>query len=324
MDIQDVLKLFGDDLAKTEASMRQAFCADTPLLTQIVDYVISSGGKRFRPLLLLASAAMFNCQSESRFRLAAVIEFIHTATLLHDDVVDKASRRRNRESVNEKWGNAASVLAGDFLFSKSLIIMAENGDLEVVRLAATAISRMSEGEISQLTKRGRVDTSEEDYFGIIYGKTAALTAASCAIGARLGQASPAALQHFALIGEHIGTAFQIVDDALDYTATAESFGKDINKDLQEGKVTLPLVQTLRQATALERQFVAKCIAGGATADGAIKSLLALVEKYGGVEYAMAAARLRIAAVDELLSNYVQSAARDALAAIAQYALTRRS
>jgi len=321
MDIQGVLQSFDADLVKTDTFMREVFRNHTPLLSKVLDYVLSSGGKRFRPLLLLISAAMFGCQSERRFALAAVVELIHTATLLHDDVIDEASLRRNQESANKKWGNAVSVLSGDFLLSQALVIMTKNGDAEIVHLAATAIGEMAEGEILQLTKCGRADSSPEDYFRIIAGKTAALTAAACGIGARIGQAPPQVVESFVTIGKHIGMAFQLVDDALDYNAETAAWGKEAHKDLNEGKLTLPLLHTLKKATNAEKEFITNSIAAGGIAD--IKELLVLVEKYNGVAYTMDVARSYLDTVTKMLEAYEASMARDALLAIAQYALTRK-
>ncbi|MCF8054809.1 MAG: polyprenyl synthetase family protein [Deltaproteobacteria bacterium] len=320
--MERVLSLFASELEATENAMREAITSDIPNIPQIINHITSSGGKRFRPLLLLSCAAMFNYRDAKRFRFAAIIEFIHTATLLHDDVVDVAQTRRGQESANKKWGNAASVLTGDFLLASSMLIMAQHGDMEVIRIVANMLRLMSEGEILQLNKSGRGDTSEKDYLRIVQGKTAALTSAACEVGARLAGASAAQQRALAQVGLHIGTVFQITDDILDYSSDKEEMGKDINQDISEGKMTLPLIHAMEKASREERMFMQEALTHGKITPAKREKVISLVVSYGGIEYARSQSSQRIKDVRKILGNFPASPAQESLLTIAEYAASR--
>ena len=255
MQIQEVLSAYHKDLQEVEKCLNRHISSEVKLIPKVSHHLIDSGGKRFRPLLHLICASLCGYQSDNRFPMAAVMEFIHTATLLHDDVIDQAIMRRGKTSANNIWGNAASVLVGDFLYSKSFTLMTEIGNMQILKMMSDVTNIMSEGEVFQLVKCGDFNLTEEEYLTIIRKKTAVLLSAACSSGAILASASEdkvAALAHFGL---KIGMAFQMTDDTLDYMAKEKDFGKAIGKDLEEGKMTLPLIYALKKAKPAERKII---------------------------------------------------------------------
>src|SRR5512137_357847 len=249
--MQAALNLIGDDLKNVELQFKKDLQSDVALIRKVGEYVFSSGGKRIRPALLLLSAHLCDYHGDRHVPLASVVEFIHTATLLHDDVVDNANLRRGIASANTLWGNEASVLVGDFLFSKSFSLMVADGDLSILQVLSNATTLIAEGEVLQLVCTSDLEITEERYVEVIESKTAILISAACRAGAILGTATPEqeeALGHF---GMNLGIAFQLMDDTLDYIASEEQFGKSIGHDLEEGKITLPLIHTLSRCTAAE-------------------------------------------------------------------------
>ncbi len=261
MQIQDVFSVYKKDLQEVEQYLNKYITSDVKLIPEVSHHLIGSGGKRFRPLLLLICAGLCGYKGNNRFPMAAVMEFIHTATLLHDDVIDQAIIRRGKTSANNIWGNAASVLVGDFLYSKSFTLMTEIGNIAILKLMSEVTNVMSEGEVFQLMKCGDVKMTEEEYLTIIEKKTAVLISAACACGAILGSASEEQISALTQFGRNIGMAFQITDDTLDYMAKEKEFGKSIGKDLEEGKITLPLIYALKQCTAKERKIIKELIVG---------------------------------------------------------------
>ncbi|MDD1749050.1 MAG: polyprenyl synthetase family protein, partial [Methanothrix sp.] len=249
MQIQDVFHYFGNDLKRVEEHMEMYLRSEVRLIPEIIHHLIGSGGKRFRPLLLLATSELCGYCGERRYPLSAMIEFIHTATLLHDDVIDHADTRRGEASANRVWGNAASVLVGDFLYSKSFRLMTDDGNLAIIKLISTTTNTMSEGEIVQLMKTGDTKITEKEYLSIVEKKTSILISAACAIGAILGNSTDGQIEALTRFGMRMGTAFQITDDTLDYVAREEEFGKAIGQDLKEGKLTLPLIRTMKKCTS---------------------------------------------------------------------------
>ena len=324
MKIEDVFNMFREDLDRVEACMEKAMQSDVDLIPQISSHLIGSGGKRFRPLLLLSAAALFGYNGERRYPLAAVIEFIHTATLLHDDVIDHAQTRRGKVSANNVWGNAASVLVGDYLYSKAFKLMAQHGNLAVIKLLAETTNVMAEGEVFQLVKCGDVTLTERDYMRIIEQKTADLIAAACAVGAILAGAPSRDVKTIRRFGRLLGSAFQIIDDTLDYVAKEEAFGKAIGKDLDEGKLTLPLIRALDQCKAGERADIISVLKSPQRDDGAMKPILTLIEQYNGIDYAMKQAESYIAEGKELLDAFPDSPGRNALSAIADFVISRKT
>lgn len=303
--------------------MSAALHSDIDLIPQVSGHLIGSGGKRFRPLLLLASAALCGYEGERRYPLAAVIEFIHTSTLLHDDVIDNADMRRGRAAANHVWGNAASVLVGDFLYSEAFRLMTEHGDMEIVKLLARATNHMAGGEVFQLMKKGDPEITEADHLRIIEKKTSHLISAACAVGGLLAGAPEGHIAALGRFGLDLGFAFQIVDDALDYTASADEFGKAIGKDLSEGKMTLPLIRTLQTCPAAERQTIVGIIRDADRDEASLKAVFAIVRRGDGIPYALNMARTYIAAGKKQLAFFPDSLPRRDLMLLADYVATRK-
>jgi octaprenyl-diphosphate synthase len=320
--MQKTLSLVGEDLKRVEQQFKKDLDSEVPLIRKVGEYVLSSGGKRVRPALLLVSARLCNYEGSRHIPLASVIEFIHTATLLHDDVVDNASIRRGFASANTLWGNSASVLIGDFLFSKSFSIMVADGDLNVLRVLSEATTKIAEGEVLQLLGTSDLEMTEERYIEVVKAKTAILLAAACQAGAILGGASSSeeiALRDF---GMELGIAFQLMDDVLDYTAKEEEFGKSIGHDLEEGKITLPLIHTLRSCSAEERVLIADVVEKDELSQEDFRSVFDLVAAYGGIEYTKEAARRSASLCSEHLRSFPTSHAREAMLELADYVVNR--
>jgi octaprenyl-diphosphate synthase len=323
MNIQNVFSRYQADLQKVEGYMAAALRSDVSLIPQVSQHLIGSGGKRFRPLLLMAAAALCGYEGERRHPLAAVIEFIHTATLLHDDVIDNADMRRGRAAANHVWGNAASVLVGDFLYSEAFQLMAEYGNLEIIKVLARATNLMAEGEVFQLVKRGDPEISEKEYLAIIEKKTSHLISAACAVGALLAGAPEDKVAALGRFGLNLGFAFQIVDDALDYTAKEEDFGKAIGKDLDEGKMTLPLIRTLSRCSEEERQRIRSVVAGPARDETSLLAIFEIIRRDDGIDYAMNMARSYIEEGKGELAIFSDQAPLRDLLTLADYVTGRR-
>ncbi|CAH2031130.1 polyprenyl synthetase family protein [Trichlorobacter ammonificans] len=321
--MQAALELIGDDLRQVEEQFRKDLESDVPLIRKVGEYVLASGGKRIRPAMLLLAARLCNYSGFQAIPLASVVEFIHTATLLHDDVVDSATLRRGTASANALWGNEASVLIGDFLFSKSFSLMVAAGSLDVLRVMSRATTIIAEGEVLQLLGTGDVDLTEERYIEVVRAKTAVLLSAACQCGAILGCASEQQEQALADFGMELGIAFQLMDDILDYTATQEQFGKSIGHDLEEGKITLPLIHTLRGCTSEEREFVAAIVQqDDELSFDDFSRVSALVQQYGGIDYTIAKARQAVDSCAFHLAAFPDSACKQALLELAEYVVTR--
>ncbi|MFA6412457.1 MAG: polyprenyl synthetase family protein [Syntrophales bacterium] len=323
MNIQDVFNRYQADLQKVEGYMAAALRSDVSLIPQVSQHLIGGGGKRFRPLLLMASASLCGYEGDRRHPLAAVVEFIHTATLLHDDVIDNADMRRGRKAANHVWGNAASVLVGDFLYSEAFQLMAKYGNLEIIKVLARATNLMAEGEVFQLVKRGDPEISEKEYLSIIEKKTSHLISAACTVGALLADAPEEKVAALGRFGLNLGFAFQIVDDALDYTAKEEEFGKVIGKDLDEGKMTLPLIRTLSRCPEEERKHIRTVIADPSRNENALLAVLELIRQYDGIDYAMNMARNYIDGGKRELAIFPDQAPLQDLLTLADYVTGRR-
>jgi octaprenyl-diphosphate synthase len=321
MQIQDVFRYFGNDLKRVEEHMERYLRSEVRLIPEIVNHIIGSGGKRFRPLLLLATAELCGDRGEKRYALSAVIEFIHTASLLHDDVIDHADTRRGQASANRVWGNAASVLVGDYLYSKAFKIMTDDGNPAIFKLLSTSTNTMSEGEVFQLVKAGDISITEKEYLSIVEKKTSILISAACAIGGILGNAADGKIEALTRFGMRLGTAFQITDDTLDYVAKEEEFGKAIGQDLKEGKLTLPLIRTMKKCTPEERSFIRQGIE--AKEEGAKAEILTLIQHYDGIPYALGKAKTCIDEAKGFLAPFPDSEAKTALVTIADYIIERR-
>lgn len=323
MQIQDVFRHYGDDLKRVEEHMEMYLRSDVYLIPEVIHYIIGSGGKRFRPLLLLASSSLCGYRGEKRYPLSAVIEFIHTATLLHDDVIDAAETRRGKTSANNVWGNAASVLVGDFLYSKSFKLMTDHGNLAIIKLLSETTNTMSEGEVFQLVKRGDINIAEKEYLSIIEKKTAILISAACAVGGVLGDAPDIQIEALTRFGMRLGSAFQITDDTLDYVAEEAELGKAIGKDLEEGKMTLPLIRTLKKCNPEERSLIKRVIENRERTGQDMADVMSLIHRYDGINYSLNKAKAYIDEGKGFLESFEASEARDALLAISDYIVERR-
>src|SRR5512137_2605138 len=299
--MQGALNIVGEDLKRVELQFRKDLESDVPLIRKVGEYVLSSGGKRVRPALLLLAARLCGYSGDQAVPLASVVEFIHTATLLHDDVVDSATLRRGLASANTLWGNEASVLVGDFLFSKSFSLMVAVGSLDILRVLSSATTVIAEGEVLQLLCTGEMGLSEERYIGVVSSKTAILMSAACEAGAILGNASAEQQKALADFGMSLGIAFQLMDDTLDYVASEKQFGKSIGHDLEEGKITLPLIHTLRQCSVAERAQIADIVVKETLDKSDFQTVFDLVHAYDGIAYATATAARYIADAKEYLT-----------------------
>jgi octaprenyl-diphosphate synthase len=320
--METAFALIETELKNVELQFRKDLNSDVYLIRNVGEYILSSGGKRIRPALLLLSARMCGYEGDRHVFLASVIEFIHTATLLHDDVVDNASLRRGIASANTLWGNEASVLVGDYLFSKSFSIMVEHGDLDILRIIAGATTTIAEGEVLQLVCMSDMGVTEESYITVAKNKTAVLLATACQTGALLGKVSrnqEMALREF---GMNLGIAFQLIDDTLDYVSSEEQFGKTIGNDLREGKITLPLIHALKQCTASEKQEITGVVESSTLEDEGFHRVSALVEAYGGIEYAVRTAREYAEQGKSCLDVFPDSPDKQALLSLADYVVTR--
>lgn len=317
-----VLNLLNDDVRRVEEQFREDLTSRVPLIRKVGEYVLASGGKRVRPMLLLLSARLAGYQGNSHIGLASVVEFIHTATLLHDDVVDSAVLRRGQESANAVWGNEASVLVGDFLFAKSFSIMVREGNLEILKTLSDATTQMAEGEVLQLINTSDVDLDESSYIEVVQNKTAVLLSAASRCGAILGGCSPEDEEALAAYGMDLGIAFQFMDDALDYVADQSEFGKECGHDLLEGKVTLPLIHTLNQCSSEERNRVAEIIEQIELPEDDLKYVIDLIHAYDGIAYTRERAKALVESAKGHLDSFPDSPAKQALQRLADYVVSR--
>jgi octaprenyl-diphosphate synthase len=322
MQLKDIRALVAADLAAVDEEIRRQLASDVALVSQVGDYIIGAGGKRLRPLLVVLAARAAGATNSVHIPAAALIEFIHTATLLHDDVVDDSEKRRGRDTANEIFGNPASVLVGDFLYSRAFQMMAALESPAVIRVMADATNTIAAGEVLQLMNSGNPDTTEVRYLEVIYRKTARLFEAGAQIAAIVAGAPTALEAAFARYGKHMGIAFQLVDDALDYRGDQAELGKNVGDDLAEGKPTLPLIHALRHGDAAAVTMIRAALEQGGTEDQA--PIRAVIESTGGLDYT---ARLAAEEADqalEALADVPASAYRDALGALARFVVTRNA
>ena len=317
-----VLTLLNDDIRRVEEQFREDLASRVPLIRKVGEYVLASGGKRVRPMMLLLSAQLTGYQGNAHIGLASVVEFIHTATLLHDDVVDSAVLRRGQDSANAVWGNEASVLVGDFLFAKSFSIMVREGNLDILRTLSDATTQMAEGEVLQLISTSDVELDEQHYIEVVRNKTAVLLSAASRSGAILGGCSPEEEEALAAYGMDLGIAFQFMDDALDYIADQAEFGKECGHDLLEGKVTLPLIHTLNNCTNEERQKVAAIVEQEVLPDEDLQYVVRLIHSYDGIGYTRERAKTLIESAKTNLSGFSDCPAKEAMLRLADYIVSR--
>ena len=311
-----------DDMRQVDALVRQRLDSDVALVRQVAEYIVGGGGKRLRPALLLLAAGAAGFRGAARWELAAVVEFIHTATLLHDDVVDESPLRRGRRTANAAFGNAASVLVGDFLYSRAFQMMVGLENLRVMRVLADATNTIAEGEVLQLMNCHDPDVDEARYLDVVRRKTAKLFEAAARLGGILGAAAPEAEQGLAAYGMHLGTAFQVIDDVLDYSGAAQETGKSLGDDLAEGKPTLPLIRAMQAGGAAQRALVRRAILEGGREDFA--PVLEAIRSTGALEYARAAAEREALAAARAIAGLPGSAYKDSLLELASFSVTRRS
>jgi len=322
MKIKDVFSAYKNDLQQVEKCINEYITSEIKLIPEVAHHLIDSGGKRFRPLLLLISSGICGYRKDPRFPLAAVMEFIHTATLLHDDVIDQATIRRGKTSANNVFGNAVSVLVGDFLCFKAFKLLTDNGNLDILKLISQIANIMSEGEVFQLIKCGDINLTEEEYLTIIEKKTAVLISAACATGAILGSASQKKIDALSQFGKNLGMAFQITDDILDYTAKEQEFGKSIGKDIEEGKITLPLIFALKQSTKEEKNKTKELITRKEGSQKAAQEIMSLIQKYNGIDYSLKRAEKFIRDARIQLNAFPECLEKDQLNAVAGHILSR--
>lgn len=299
-----VLSLIADDMREVDAVIARRLDSGVPLVGEVSRYIISSGGKRLRPALLLLICGALGYRGAQRFNLAAVVEFIHTATLLHDDVVDESTLRRGRATANEHFGNPASVLVGDFLYSRAFQMMLDAHDVRVMEILAEATNVIAEGEVMQLMNMHDPGLDEAAYLQVIRSKTAKLFEASARLGAVLAGAPPHIERACADYGQALGTAFQVIDDVLDYAGAAEEMGKNLGDDLREGKVTLPLIAAMRRGSEAQRALIRRAIEAGDLAE--LDHVVEIVRATGALEVAQEAAaaeaKRAMSAAEQLPSN----------------------
>lgn len=322
MTAQRIYDTVADDFRRVNDLIIQRLSSDVPLVEKIAQYIIESGGKRLRPLLVLLSSRAAGYTKDEHLKLAAVIEFLHTATLLHDDVVDTSDMRRGRSTANANWGNAPSVLVGDFLYARAFEMMVELKSLPIMEVLSRATAVIAQGEVMQLMNVKNPDLTEEQYMTVIHNKTAMLFEAASHTGALLANADNAQEQALKDYGKHLGLAFQLVDDVLDYRGDAEAMGKNVGDDLAEGKTTLPLIHAMARSTEEDRQLIRQAIRKAGLDN--LPQILRLVESSGALEYTMKRARAEAAKASDTLSALPDSAHKDALELLTQVAVARVS
>jgi octaprenyl-diphosphate synthase len=321
--LEEIFQWIGDDLEKVDLEFRRNLKSNVPIIAAIGEHLLLSGGKRLRPILLLLSARACRYRGTAHISMASLIEFIHTATLLHDDVVDRAELRRGMESANAKWGNEACVLVGDFLFTKCFSLLVENGNQKILQAIARATTLMAEGELEELIKTNDLSLTEEEYFSIIARKTATLFSAATQVGAILGEAPEENERALTDFGMDLGIAFQLMDDNLDYTSREEEFGKKIGIDLQEGKITLPLISILNRCNEKEFVLIREAVESDPITRESFFRVVKIIEKYRGLTYTLEKAKEYVARAKGHLRHFPNSKEKEGLFLLSDYVLERR-
>jgi len=320
--LEPMLQLVASDMDAVNAVIVGRMQSDIPLIPELAGHLIAGGGKRMRPMLTLASAQLIGYTGTRHHRLAASVEFIHTATLLHDDVVDGSDLRRGRRTANIIWGNPASVLVRDFLFSRSFELMVEDGNLKVLKILSNASAVIAEGEVNQLTAARRVDLGEDRYLDIIGAKTAALFAAACRIAAVVAERSEAEEMALDAYGRNLGIAFQLVDDAIDYVSDAGTMGKDAGDDFREGKMTLPVILAHARGSAEDRKFWKDAVEGRRDTDADFAHAVTLIRQTRAVDDTLARARHYGQRAIDSIAGFADGRAKDAMIEAVEFAVAR--
>ncbi len=311
-----------EEMHQVDVLVRARLTSDVPLVRQVAEYIVAGGGKRLRPALLLLSAGAAGYCGRTHHELAAVVEFIHTATLLHDDVVDESRLRRGRETANAAFGNAAAVLVGDFLYSRAFQMMVSADNMRVMQVLADATNTIAEGEVLQLMNCHDPDVDEQRYLEVIRRKTAKLFEAAARLGAVLAGVAPEVEEGLASYGTHVGTAFQLVDDVLDYSGDAAAIGKSLGDDLAEGKPTLPLIHAMRTGTADQSALVRSAILDGGR--DRFPGVLDAIKASGALDYARGVAQREAGLARRAIDSLPHSKYKDSLLELADFSVTRRS
>jgi len=324
VDYKAIQALVEPDMQAVDDLIKRRLQSDVVLVNQLSHYIINSGGKRLRPMLALLMARACGYEGERHVDVAAIVEFIHTATLLHDDVVDESDMRRGKETANNVWGNQAAVLVGDFLYSRAFEMMVDVNKMRVMSIMAQTTNTIAEGEVLQLLNINDADTSEERYFEVIYSKTAKLFEAACQLGAVLAGLSEEQEKAVAQYGVHLGTAFQLVDDILDYTADSDVMGKNVGDDLAEGKPTLPLIYALSSSLDDNNEEDAALIRKAIEEGGLdyIDDIMHIIKKTKAIEYTIDAAKRETLLANQCLDILSDNQFKNALVALANYSLSR--
>ena len=320
MKLERLYNLIEPDMQAVDAVIRKRLHSDVVLVRQVAEYIINAGGKRLRPALVLLCAGALGYNGSRHHELAAIIEFIHTATLLHDDVVDESDLRRGRKTANALFGNAASVLVGDFLYSRAFQMMIEVGDMRIMRVLSDATNIIAEGEVLQLMNCHDADVDEERYLQVIRYKTAKLFEAASQLGAIIGGADSATERSLADYGTHLGTAFQLIDDVLDYYGAEAETGKHLGDDLAEGKPTLPLIYVMQNGTPDQAECVRKAIEHGGRED--FPAVLAAIRATGALEHTQKQARAEAERATAALESLPASTHKDSLLELSAFAVAR--
>ena len=320
MDINSIRSLIASDMVSVNELIEKRLHSDVALINQLSHYIVNSGGKRLRPALVLLSAGVFSYQGDKHLELAAIIEFIHTATLLHDDVVDASVLRRGRETANQRWGNEASVLVGDFLYSRAFQMMVEVGSMQVMKVLADATNTIAKGEVQQLINQHNAETSEASYLEVINNKTAKLFEAASQLGAIINGCPNDQEQAMAAYGRHLGTAYQLIDDVLDYSAEAAELGKNIGDDLAEGKPTLPLLYAMWHGSAEQSAIIRDAIT--TAGDKEIDKIMTAITTSGAIDYTAQLAQSEAQLAMDAIADLPSSEYLDALNGLARFAVER--
>ena len=321
MDLKEIQALANDDMTKVNDLIYGQLQSDVALINQLGIYIVNAGGKRMRPMLTVLTAKALNYQGEDHCAIAAIIEFIHTATLLHDDVVDESNMRRGRETANALFGNSASVLVGDFLYTRSFQMMTKLNDMKIMNILSDATNIVAEGEVLQLMNCNDPDTTEASYLQVIYCKTAKLFEAATRLAAVISNQDKTIEQAMAEYGKYLGTAFQLVDDIMDYTADAKEMGKNVGDDLAEGKPTLPLLYAMEHGNTAQRQLIRDAIEHGNGMEH-LNEILSAMEQTGALTYTQKKAEQEADKAINALSVLADSPQKEALVALAHIAANR--
>lgn len=322
MDFRNIQDLVAEDMDGVNAAIRQYLHSDVALISQMANYIINSGGKRLRPMLAILCARACGYSGKQHSLVAAIIEFIHTATLLHDDVVDESSMRRGHETANAIWGNESSVLVGDFVFSRSFEMMVDVGEMRVMEILARASNTIAEGEVMQLLNCNDPETTEERYMMVIQSKTAKLFEAACQLGAVLAGQDKKIEQACAAYGTHIGTAFQLKDDLLDYQASPDEMGKNLGDDLAEGKPTLPLIYALKNSSGASAELIRNAIINGGKQH--MQEIMQVIESTNAIAYTEDSANQQALLAKQQIESLPSNPYRDALLELTDFAITRNT